>query len=153
MLVMSKTIKYAKNGAIVGGIVMLLLNLFKQLSRLHKEENIEFDWQGLLISTGKGVLIDGSAGAIIGGARDIVNSYEKPLNTCALLNSIISINTLDQQDFSYNWLSDKAIKIERFIALNFKNQLGGTILRIGSTEENTALADDFDIDISVPFAP
>lgn len=149
---MNKTIKYAKNGAISGGIVMLLLNLFKQLSRLNKEKNTAFDWQDLLFSTGKGALIGGSSGAIIGGARDIVNSYEKPLNTSALLNSIILTNTLVKKDYSYNWLSNKALKIEHFISSNFKNQLGGTILRIGSTEENTALADNFDIDITVPFA-
>jgi hypothetical protein len=48
---------------------------------------------------------------------------------------------------------NKSLNIEKFITSNFKQELGGTILRIGSTEENTALADDFDIDISVPFAP
>lgn len=150
---MSKKLKYARNGAIVGGLGFLIVNLIKQLNR--KDENPEstFDWEEFLIAGGKGALIGGGVGLIAGGITDMNNSNEPPLNTSSILNATINNLTLNKQDRSYKWLSNKAVKIEDFIVSNFKQELGGTIVRIGSTEENTALADDFDIDLSVPFAP
>ena len=150
---MSKTLKYARNGAIAGGLGFLLFNLFKQLARINENPDAKFDWEEFIISGGKGALIGGSTGLVVGGIKDINNSFEQPLNTSDLLNSAISQMTLDKQNYYYKWLSGKALKVEKFINSNFNDKLGGTILRIGSTEENTALADDFDIDISVPFAP
>lgn len=150
---MSKKLKYARNGAIAGGIGFLIVNWIKQLNRKDGNPDSKFDWEELLIAGGKGALIGGSVGFIAGGITDVINSNEKPLNTSSILNAAINNLTLKKQDESYRWLSNKAIKIEHFIVSNFKQELGGTIVRIGSTEENTALADDFDIDLSVPFAP
>jgi hypothetical protein len=90
---------------------------------------------------------------ISGGITDMNNSHQVPLHTSSILKVAIFNLTLKKQDFSYKWLSSKAIKIEEFIFSNFNQKLGGAIVRIGSTEENTALADDFDIDLCVPFAP
>lgn len=150
---MSKTLKYARNAAIAGGLASLTFNLIKQLIEINENPDAKFDWEEFIISGGKGVLIGGSAGLVVGGIKDINNSFEQPLNTNYLLKSAISQMTLDKQNYHYKWLSEKALKVEKFINSNFKDKLCGTILRFGSTEENTALADDFDIDISVPFAP
>ena len=150
---MSKTLKYARNGAIAGGIGFLLLNLIKQLVKINEDPKSKFDWEDFLLSGGKGALIGGGTGLVAGGITDINNSLEKPLNTSSILNIAISEMTLNKQDHSYQLLSTKAEDITNLINVNFKEKLGGSIVRIGSTEENTALADDFDIDISVPFAP
>lgn len=150
---MNKTLKYARNGAIAGGLGLLLINLVKQLIRINENPESKFDWEDFLLSGGKGILIGGGAGLIAGGIKDINNTQEEPLNTSSILNLVIGEMTLNKQDYSYQLLSDKADGITNLITLHFQDKLGGSIVRIGSTEENTALADSFDIDISVPFAP
>lgn len=149
---MSKKLKYARNVAIAGGIGFLIINLIKQLNRKDENPDSKFDWEEFLKAGGKGALIGWGVGLIAGGITDMNNSNQEPLNTSYILNAAIFNLTLNKHDHSYKWLSNKAIKIEKFIVSNFKQELGGTIVRIGSTEENTALADDFDIDLSVPFA-
>jgi hypothetical protein len=150
---MKKTLKYTRNGVIVGGIGCLIINFVKQLNRKNDSPDSKFDWEEFLKAGGKGALIGGGFGLIAGGITDINNSNQEPLNTSSILNAAISNLTLNKQDHSYKWLSNKAVKIENFIVSKFKQELGGTIARIGSTEENTALTDDFDIDLIVPFAP
>ena len=150
---MSKTLKYAKNGAVIGGLGFMLSNLIKQLIEINDNPETKFDWEDFFLSGGKGALIGGGVGLVAGGIKDINNSLEKPLNTSSILNQAIGELTLNKKDYSYQLLSNKAEEITNLITINFKEKLGGSIVRIGSTEENTALADDFDIDITVPFAP
>jgi|SRR5690554_1125249 len=150
---MSKTIKYAKNGALIGGMAFLVANLIKQLIRIDEDPNLKFDWEDFLLSGGKGALIGGGAGVIAGSIKDYNNSLEKPLNTSFILNDFIGEMTLDTRDIHYRLLENKAVKITSIINTNYADVIDGSIIRYGSTEENTALKDDFDIDISVPFAP
>lgn len=150
---MSKTLKYAGNGALIGMIGFIIFNLVKQWVKNNEDPNSKFDWEDLLISGGKGALVGGGTGAVIGGVKDIKNFMEEPLNTCSILSVAVHKMKLNKQDVSYRKLSNKAEKITSLINSNFKNKLGGHVLRIGSTEDNTALAEDYDIDISIPFAP
>ncbi|MAC94213.1 MAG: hypothetical protein CMC96_01795 [Flavobacteriales bacterium] len=150
---MSKTIKYAGNGALIGAIGFLTFNLFNQLTKNNDNPNFKFDWKDFLISGGKGALIGGTAGAFIGGVKDTKNSMEEPLNTSSILRMAVHNMKLNKLDQSFRELSNKAKKITCLISSNFQNKLGGHIVRIGSTEDNTALAEDYDIDISIPFAP
>jgi hypothetical protein len=150
---MSKTVKYAVNGAFIFGIGNALLNTLKQYQRINNNPDLEFDWLELLTSAGKGALTGGAGGAIVGGLVDIQNASEKPLNTSVILERVITNIKLDKNDPIYKKLSKKADLLVKSISENFKNQLGGHILRIGSTEDDTALLDDFDIDIGVPFRP
>jgi hypothetical protein len=150
---MSKTIKYATNGALIFGIGNALLNALKQHQRISENPNLEFDWSELLKATGKGALAGGAGGAVVGGIMDLQNASEEPLNTSAILGTVIANMKLDKDDPTYKKLSRKADHLINQIEVKFNNQLGGHILRIGSTEDNTALSDDFDIDVSIPFKP
>lgn len=149
---MSKAVKYAKTGAVVGGLGFLIHNVIKQLMKMDEDPNLKFDWGELFIQTGKGALIGGGTGAVIGGVKDIHNSTVEPLDTNSMLSIAITKLTLDKNDRTYKLLSSKAEKITKFITNNYSEKLEGSLVRIGSTEENTALASNFDIDISVPFA-
>ncbi len=150
---MSKTLEYAGKGAAIGGAGFLLFNLFDQLIKMNENPNLKFNWEELLISSGKGALIGGGTGALIGGVKDISNTLEEPLNTNSILSVAVHKMKLNKQNGTYLKLSEKAENITNLINTNFQNKLGGHIVRIGSTEDNTALAKDYDIDISVPFAP
>lgn len=150
---MSKTVKYAVNGALIFGIGNALLNALKQHQEINENPNLEFDWSELLKSAGKGALVGGAGGAVVGGLIDMQNASEEPLNTSAILGTVISNMKLDKNNPIYKKLSSKADCLISCIEARFKNQLGGHILRIGSTEDDTALLNDFDIDISIPFKP
>lgn len=150
---MSKSLKYAANGTLIFAIGNALINAIKQHQKITDNPDLEFDWAELLKSTGKGAIVGGVGGAVLGGVMDLKNVSEEPLNTTAILSTVVANMTLDKNDPTYKKLSRKADHLISMIELNFKNQLGGHILRIGSTEENTALSDDFDIDISISFKP
>lgn len=150
---MSKAAKYAMNGAIIIGIGNLVINAIVQLNKMNENHNLKFDWTKLLKAGGKGAIIGGTGGAIIGSVLDFKNSLEEPFDTNSILAVIIANMRLDKEDPDYILMSNKADRIIRLIETNFKGKLGGPLLRIGSTEDNTALAYDFDIDISVPFKP
>lgn len=150
---MSKTAKYAVNGALIFGIGNALLNALKQHQRIQENPDLEFDWAELLKSAGKGALAGGAGGVVVGGIMDIQNASEEPLNTSAILGTVVANMRLDKDDPTYKKVSNKADRLISEITARFKNKLGGHILRIGSTEDNTALADDFDIDVSIPFKP
>mgnify|MGYP003676058119 CR=1 FL=1 len=150
---MSKTIKYGKNGALVGGLSFIIYNAISQLVKMKEDHTIKFDWGELLTQGVKGTVLGAGAGAAIGGIKDINNSFEEPENTSSVLHIAISNMRLNKSDRTYKSLSEKAEKITYCIDCHYSEKLAGSIVRIGSTEENTALADDFDIDISVPFNP
>ncbi len=150
---MSKAIQYAKNGAIIFGISNALLNALNQLEEIKGNPNLKFDWSRLLQAGGKGALVGGVGGAAIGAIVDWENSREEPLNTNVLMNRIIADLKLSNEDPVYQVLSAKATVIVKLIQSRFKSQLGGKLIKIGSTEENTALQEDFDIDITIPFRP
>jgi hypothetical protein len=150
---MSKTLKYAGNGAVIGGIGFMLINLIDQLIKIDENPELKFDWDKLLRNGVKGALVGGTTGALIGGVKDVRNNFEETLNTCALLGVTVSNIKLDKTESSYQKLSSKAEILSILVENNYKSKLGSHILRIGSTEDNTALSDEFDIDISIPFNP
>lgn len=100
----------------------------------------------------KGAIIGGGTGAVIGRVKNINNSMEEPLSTRSILIIAIHKMKLHKQDLSYRVLSNKAEKITSLMNSSFQNKLGGHIVKIASTEDNTALAEDYDIDISITFA-
>lgn len=148
---MSKSFKYGANGALIFGIGNTIINAFKQHQRINENPEVKFDWSELFEAGGKGAIVGGIGGAVIGGLMDLKNLSEEPLNTTAILNTVVASTRLDKNNPAYKQLSRKADFLITAIKSNFRNQLGGQILRIGSTEDNTALSTNFDIDISIPF--
>lgn len=153
---MSKTIQYAKNGALIIGFGNALINLIDQLDKMNKDENQKFDWRELIVSGLKGAAV-GAVGAVGGAALGAIvdhqNSLEEPINTDAMLSFIISNIRGDKKDPLYKTMSDKADIITKLLEDGFKDKIIGDIIRIGSTEEKTALSGNFDIDITVQFKP
>lgn len=149
---MSKTKEYATNGAWIGGFGFLLFNVFKQQSRINSNPDLKFNWGELLSESAKGTFIGAGTGAIFGGVKDWNNTREKPVNTNAFLTGVVKKVKLDKRSSAYQKLSVKVEKISRFIKHKFKGKLGGQLVRMGSTEDNTALSESFDIDLSVPFS-
>lgn len=147
----NKTVKYATNGALIGGGVTFLLNLFEQLDTKNQNPEYEFNWGELLNKTANGVAVGGAIGGGIGLITDAINSLEKPLDINEGITSAINSVRLSKKEEDYQILSEKSRKLESFLNSNFKNYLAGPVLRVGSTETGTALNYDFDIDLNIPF--
>ena len=146
-----KSIEYGKKGALIFGLSNALINAIQQINLVKDNPEEKFDWLKFLQAGGKGALLGGVGGAFVGGLVDLNNSNQKPLNTNAILSTVISNVKLDKNNPIYKKLSKKADFIINDLEINFKKSLGGEPLKIGSTEDGTSLSDSFDIDISVPF--
>jgi hypothetical protein len=149
---MNKKSKYAINGAVLGGAANGLLNVILQMIEMSGNKNQNFDWGRLLNAFGKGVLVGGIAGLVVGAAADYKNSKVKPLNTDNHLTSFANNIRLSQNDPSYLALRQRASRIVEMIRNEYGSDVSA-IRFIGSTEHGTALRHGFDIDISVNFTP
>jgi hypothetical protein len=147
-----KTIKYGKKGALIFGFSSALINAIQQLNLIKKNPDEKFDWWKIAKAGGNGAIAGGVGGVIVGGIVDSNNANMKRLNTTAILSTVVSNIRLDKDNPIYKKLSLKANRIINDIEINFKNSLGGSPLKIGSTEDGTSLSGSFDIDISVPFS-
>jgi len=148
---MKKSLKYATSGALIIGLGNGIINAFKQIKAIENDSNKEFDWTETIKATGKGALIGGVSGAVVGGVMDLRNSTETPLDTNSILASVVSNMRMDKKHPVYKTLSKKAERIMRLIESNFKEKIVGHLIRVGSTEDGTAISENFDIDITVPF--
>lgn len=146
-----KLIKYSKNGVVIFGLTNAFINAIQQINSIKENPEQKFDWSKLLKAGGKGAIVGGVGGALIGGIVDENNTNEKRLNTNAILSTVVSNIRLDKDNPTYKKMSNKANHIVNVIEKKFKNKLGSPPLKIGSTEDGTSLSDSFDIDISVPF--
>lgn len=150
---MNKKSKYAVNGALILGLGNAALNAFKQLDKIDSDPNKEFDWGELFGAALKGGAVGAAGGFAIGAIADHQNSLEEPLDTDAFLFSVVNTIRLNKNDAAYRNLDEKADKLIELLKLEIGDLLAGEPMRIGSTESGTALADNFDIDICLPFKP
>jgi hypothetical protein len=150
---MSKAINYGTNLAIIGGIGNGAINLIQQVNRMGEDPDLEFNWKSLLTAIAKGGVIGGTAGLIVGGIVDYQNSVEEQIDTDAVLFELITQMRLTKRDDEYVQLNKKADDLIRLINTNFQTQLADDLIKGGSSEKNTALRSNFDIDIYAPFKP
>lgn len=150
---MSKAIKYGTNLALIGGLGNGTINLIQQLNRISDDPNLEFDFKSLFTAIAKGGIFGGAAGLVLGGIVDYQNSLEETMDTDAVLFQIISQIRLTKEDDEYVQLNERANDLTLLIDINLQTKLAGDLLRGGSSEKNTALRTNFDIDIYVPFKP
>lgn len=148
---MSKARKYAVQGGISVGLIKTVLNAVKQLNQIEKNPQQKFNWQELLIEAGKGMIIGGIGGGIIGAIEDHQNGLEKPLNTDSFLYAAASKLKLNKEDATYLKLQQKADLLIDLLKERYSQRLACVPFRIGSTERGTALRNKFDIDIALSF--
>jgi len=147
-----KKIEYSKKGALIFGLSNSLINAIQQLNSIKENPEQVFDWSKIFKSAGNGAILGGLGGAFLGGIVDSNNDKKQRLNTSAILSTVVSNIRLDKENPIYKKLSIKANLIINDIEKKFRNSLGGSPLKIGSTEDGTSLSDSFDIDISIPFS-
>lgn len=150
---MNRAIKYSRNGAIILGLGNGLLNLINQLNKMEVDPGGKFNWKEFGNAAAKGAFWGGVSGLAIGAISDIRSSFEQPINTDQYLRDVIDSVKLDKSDLAYVALNQYAEATTKFLKTTFSNQLAKEPIRLGSTQHGTALADNFDIDIGLPFKP
>ncbi|HEY1040192.1 MAG TPA: hypothetical protein VGF30_12340 [Bacteroidia bacterium] len=150
---MNKKGKYALNGALMLGLGNALLNAINQLNQMDKEPSKTFDWGQLLGSAAKGAVVGAAGGFAVGAIADHQNSLEKPIDTDAFLFSVVNTVRLNKEHGSYKSLDEKADRLIELLKIELGDKLAGEPMRLGSTENGTALANNFDIDICLAFKP
>lgn len=147
----TKTFKYAKSGAWIGGTAGSLYNFHQQLQRMSQDSNYQFNWSTLIRDTLIGVGGGASLGAGIGYIVDYLNKLEQAVDTTTVLKFSANSLKLDKSSREYREVSAKANRISYNLQRQFRHLLIKPIYRTGSTQNGTALADDFDIDIVLEF--
>jgi len=148
---MNKTQKYSIQGAICVGLLKGALNTASQLDQINNNSQQKFNWTKLFQETGKGILIGGAGGAIIGAIEDYQNSLEKPLDTNEILHEVAAKIRLRKNDSAYICLQQKADTIMNLLKKEYGDYLASEPFRIGSTQRGTALRNKCDIDIALSF--
>lgn len=150
---MSKAIKYGTNLAIVGGVGNGIVNIIKQLDRMKNNPDNQFDWRSLFLAIGKGGLIGGGIGLVSGAIVDYRNSLKHPINTDAFLFNFVAESRLNKKHKTYSSINVKAEELIRNIKSHFHTDLAHDPIKGGSSIKGTALRENFDIDIYLPFRP
>jgi hypothetical protein len=148
---MNKKAKFTLYGGGFGAIIKMIQNAIKQHNQINENVQLNFDWRQLFWKGLEGAAIGAGGGFVIGAIADLSNSLEKPLNTSILLLGLANTIKLDKSESEYINLSNKADRLTEILEEEFFYQLASKPIRFGSTEKGTALRDNYDIDICLPF--
>lgn len=148
---MDRKTKYAMNGAIGGTLIIGLLNVFKQFNRMEENPEIKFDWFELLKASGKGALMGGCSGFVVGAIIDEVNVNTKAINTDAYLKTFAFAVQTDRSSSLYKMSERKCEQIIKFLEKEFKAKLSDIPFQWGSNAKGTAIEGKSDFDIMVRF--
>lgn len=148
---MNRKTKYAINGAIGGTLVAAIINALKQHNRMQENPELKFDWGELLKASGKGALIGGGGGFVVGAIVDEVNANTKAINTDAYLSSFSSAVQADKNSSSYKWSERKCDQVIKFLEKEFAAELSDVPFQWGSNAKGTAIEGKSDFDIMVRF--
>lgn len=148
---MNRKTQYTINGAIGGTIISALINAYKQLFRIEEIPQLKFDWSELLKAGGKGALIGGGSGFVVGAIVDEVNANTKAINTDAYLSSFAFAVQADKNSSLYKMSERKCKHIIKFIEKEFAYELSDGPFQWGSNVKGTAIEGKSDFDIMVRF--
>jgi hypothetical protein len=148
---MRKAKKYGIIGLGIGAIMKGLENTLVQQRRIQQVPGTTFNWGELFIEVGQGAVVVGSIAGGIGAFLDYQNGLEKPLNTDALLYSVLLKVKLAPANRDYIALREKGKTIVQLLKQRFHGLLKDEPIFMGSTEKGTAVRRKFDIDIGLLF--
>jgi hypothetical protein len=137
-------------GALGGGI----FDLIAQYIEL-QDEGIPFwenvNWERTLKRAGAVGLI-GAVGGYLYYRLKLSQEAELPFNSDTYLHQVITENNIRADRSLYETAVKKRDEIKSFLAAKFNGQLAGAPVNWGSTARGTAIGDNFDFDILIPFS-
>jgi hypothetical protein len=151
---MRREIKYSLVGFGIGALSGGVINLLKQYFVLEEEDKPfweNMDWERVLISAGKVGAIGAVSGHLIYRLQ-VSQESRLPFNADDYLHNVLSDNNIRGDRTLYAIAVKKRDQIKDFLSYKFKGMLSGTPVNWGSTARGTAVGDNFDFDIIVPFS-
>ena len=148
---MNRKTQYAIYGAIGGTLISALINAFNQLNRIEENPQLKFDWSELLKAGGKGAVIGGGGGFVVGAIADEVNANTKAINTDAYLSSFAFAVQSNKNSSLYKVSERKCEQVIKFIEKEFVFDLSDVPFQWGSNAKGTAIEGKSDFDIMVRF--
>ncbi len=142
---MNKTIKYAINGALWCGAINGFLNALNQQEK--QEQNERFKWNEFFKAFGKGALLGGAGGLVIGAVRD---QEMTEILFCAGGTTGYIKSTLENNSDMDSSLLIKAKQIQDKLYVAFGELLSEYPSLNGSVKKGTAIVGS-DIDVVVKF--
>jgi hypothetical protein len=130
------------------GVTNGVLNILSQLNEYPKHP---LQWSRVWKAVGKGAVTGGIGGLAIGAYADYRNSQIEPVDTDAILSTLVNRIRLKDNDARYVRLCAKADWLIQKITGKFGWAIKSEPFRFGSTESGTALKEKFDIDVTVSF--
>lgn len=146
---MNKKESYANKGALGLGSLAAVISIKSQLDTPDKKIN----WQQVIEHFLVGGIIGGTGGYAFGAYRDYVNAKEILLNTDTLIATLINRIRLRKSDQQYKLLDKKASYIAAKLNHRFRFELAKPLYKYGSTESETALKAEADIDMCMECHP
>lgn len=146
--------KYLLNGALVGGAVLVITDIFSQWSELKKNgKNLNWEnydrWRALKLA-----LFGAAGGALIG---ELLYDYrihtEKaiPFNPDPYLRNILRKENIKSDPIKLNKVLITREEVKSWLQHEFGHQLVGPIEETGSFKKRTAISSNFDLDLTLPF--
>lgn len=146
--------KYLMNGALVGGAVLVIADIFSQWSELKKNgKNLNWEnydrWRALKLA-----LFGAARGALIG---ELLYDYrihkEKaiPFNPDPYLRNILRKENIKSDPTKLNKVLITRGEVKNWLQHEFGHQLVGPIEETGSFKKRTAIISNFDLDLTLPF--
>lgn len=142
---MNKAKKYFQTGAIIFGMGNAIVNLIGQLN--DTTPNKKLDWGKLLSAAGKGALVGGTGGFILGKIRD--NQMSHVFSKYGSVPNYLH-NSLNYYKDDNKLLVDKAEQVKNKLNRKFKNDVVETPKFHGSIAKGTSIYGS-DIDIQLQF--
>lgn len=140
---MNKAKTYTQTGAVTFGIGNAIINAINQLNNKNKN----FDWRQLVIAAGKGALIGGTGGFVLGSIRD-----EKMTQVFSKFGTVPNYlhKSIDYYKDDNGLLLSKAEQVKVKLSQKFGDDLARTPEFHGSIAKGTNISGS-DIDIQLQF--
>jgi hypothetical protein len=148
---MDKKTKYTINCAIVGAIILAIINAIRQLAKMDESPEQKFDWSQFMYEGGKGALIGGGIGLLAGAVVDEVYANQETINTDEYLGVFANSIAVNRHSRIFKTGEMKCEEIISFLEKEFKYELSTVPFQWGSHVKGTAIEGKSDFDIFARF--
>lgn len=137
--------------AIVGGVLGLLINAYKQKQLINENPELKFDYKSLVLSGILGTFIGGASASLIKFFTSVYNSREELLNSKDEISYLVTVLGSYEPDDIDKVIFKKGERIKSEIRKKFYDDLLGRPKYQGSVAQGTSLSGISDLDILVQY--
>lgn len=138
-------------GALIGGIIGLILNGSQQLQKRNENPQSKFDFQSLVLAGAIGAVVGATSSNLINLFLSIFSSKKEILDQVDEISYLVSTIGSYQPDEIDREILIKGQKIKMALKNRFQNDILGRVSYQGSVKQGTAISGLSDLDIRIQF--